>query len=273
MSDLINRLRTSEGIPDGDDDAAFRWYSEITDEAADKIERLQEELAAKQAEIDRLMLEFCPDEMTQEQLDEWGRNQRAVPEEELAALKQSVNVEVICEACDGSGHDRTDSNYGCAVCQGSGRMTKQFYTTPQPAQEPFDALENIRLFAARHRKEDWAATVLRFCAEGGAGGSPLRATSQPAQEPVAWLHSQRFESDVITDKVKHVWGGVAVGREAQYTIPLYRAPQPSAEVEEHAAMYRWIRENPQWVGFDSDYRPDEVDAAVMDAMQKGEWHE
>lgn len=94
--------------------------------------------------------------------------------------------------------------------------------------------------------------------------------AQPAQEPVAWLHSQRFESDVITDKVKNVWGGVAVGREAQYTIPLFRAPQPSAEVEEHAAMYRWLRENPQWIGFDSDYRPDEVDAAVMGAMQKGE---
>ena len=41
--------------------------------------------------------------------------------------------------------------------------------------------------------------------------------------PVAWLHSQRFESDVITDKVKHLWGRVkqALGREAQYTIPLY----------------------------------------------------
>ena len=32
---------------------------------------------AKQAEIDRLMLEFCPDEMTAEQLGEWAKHQKA----------------------------------------------------------------------------------------------------------------------------------------------------------------------------------------------------
>lgn len=44
--------------------------------------QLQRELAearrdanAKQAQIDALMLEFCPDEMTQEQKDEWAKNQ------------------------------------------------------------------------------------------------------------------------------------------------------------------------------------------------------
>lgn len=37
---------------------------------------------------------------------------------------------------------------------------------------------------------------------------------------VAWLHEVRQDSDVITNAVKHVWGGVAVGKEAQYTIPL-----------------------------------------------------
>lgn len=30
----------------------------------------------QQAQIDRLMLEFCPDEMSQEQLDEWAKHQR-----------------------------------------------------------------------------------------------------------------------------------------------------------------------------------------------------
>ena len=40
-----------------------------------------------------------------------------------------------------------------------------------------DALENCRLFAARHRKEEWAKTILKFCAEGGAAGSPLRENS------------------------------------------------------------------------------------------------
>lgn len=44
--------------------------------AADEIERLRRDLASKQAEIDALMLEHCPGEMTPEQIEEWGRHQR-----------------------------------------------------------------------------------------------------------------------------------------------------------------------------------------------------
>lgn len=40
------------------------------------------------------------------------------------------------------------------------------------------------------------------------------------QEPVAWLHESRSDSDVVTDAVKHVWGRVAVGSLAAYSIPL-----------------------------------------------------
>lgn len=36
------------------------------------------ETDALQAKIDALMLEYCPDEMTEEQLEEYERNQRAV---------------------------------------------------------------------------------------------------------------------------------------------------------------------------------------------------
>lgn len=46
------------------------------DRIADILEELADELEASQAEIDRLMLEFCPDEMTPEQLEEWGKHQR-----------------------------------------------------------------------------------------------------------------------------------------------------------------------------------------------------
>lgn len=51
------------------------------------VQRLQHELASKQAQIDALMLEHCPDEMTAEQLEEWGAHQSPaageVPEELL----------------------------------------------------------------------------------------------------------------------------------------------------------------------------------------------
>jgi hypothetical protein len=37
---------------------------------------LMSELDARQAKIDALMLEFCPDEMTADQLENWKRHQR-----------------------------------------------------------------------------------------------------------------------------------------------------------------------------------------------------
>jgi len=40
-----------------------------------RLEELQEVNDAKQAHIDELMLEYCPDEMSKEQLDEWAKHQ------------------------------------------------------------------------------------------------------------------------------------------------------------------------------------------------------
>ena len=49
------------------------------------------------------------------------------------------------------------------------------------------------------------------------------------QEPVAWLHETRRDSDVVTDAVKHVWGKAVVGSLAAYSIPLYLAPGAKGE--------------------------------------------
>ena len=46
-----------------------------------------------------------------------------------------------------------------------------------------------------------------------------------AQGPVAWIHNQRTDSDVVTDAVKSVWGKVAVGSLALYSVPLYKLPE------------------------------------------------
>lgn len=48
----------------GSKSAALDWY--------------RRELDAKQAKIDELMLEYCPDEMTEKQLVEWAKHQRVV---------------------------------------------------------------------------------------------------------------------------------------------------------------------------------------------------
>lgn len=44
-------------------------------------ENWRKKLAAKQAEVDALMLEYCPSEMSQEQLDNWAAHQRPAKED------------------------------------------------------------------------------------------------------------------------------------------------------------------------------------------------
>ena len=43
--------------------------------AAKEISRLRQEIEAQQAMIDDLMLEYCPDDMNPEQLENWAKNQ------------------------------------------------------------------------------------------------------------------------------------------------------------------------------------------------------
>ena len=40
-----------------------------------QVAELKLELGVKQARIDELMLEYCPDEMSQEQMDNWAKHQ------------------------------------------------------------------------------------------------------------------------------------------------------------------------------------------------------
>lgn len=59
-----------------------------------------------------------------------------------------------------------------------------------------------------------------------------RFETMEKQEPVAWMHETRRDSDVVTDAVKHVWGKVAVGSMAAYSIPLYTLPGAKTQGEE-----------------------------------------
>lgn len=55
------------------------WVYDVVDPltraALLKAFELEEANQAKQAQIDELMLEYCPNEMTRDQVDEWARNQ------------------------------------------------------------------------------------------------------------------------------------------------------------------------------------------------------
>lgn len=54
-------------------------------EAAEMIIDLCAQVDALQARVDALMLEFCPDEMNEEQLENWARHQRPASDEVQAA--------------------------------------------------------------------------------------------------------------------------------------------------------------------------------------------
>ena len=60
---------------------AREWSAVGTcDEAAALLVSLAEAMEADQAKIDALMLEYCPDDMTPEQREEWARHQsRSAP--------------------------------------------------------------------------------------------------------------------------------------------------------------------------------------------------
>lgn len=79
VHDGINYVFTDGDCYDRDGDTLDGYTAEfLTDYQLErKLEEARKDAGAKQAEIDRLMLEFCPDEMTAEQKAEWAAHQRA----------------------------------------------------------------------------------------------------------------------------------------------------------------------------------------------------
>lgn len=55
--------------------------SAVVDRQQEMLDRNAEQIANKQAQIDRLMMEYCFKEMTEEQVKEWKKHQRSVKEE------------------------------------------------------------------------------------------------------------------------------------------------------------------------------------------------
>ena len=55
-----------------------------------QIKELEAKIQSQQAKIDELMLEFCPEDMTKEQMDEWARHQRPVTKEEERRIEKAL---------------------------------------------------------------------------------------------------------------------------------------------------------------------------------------
>ena len=102
---LIHDLRTGETMPYKDDEA-FRWYADITNKAADRIEELERERDALQADNARLreaFQTFIDEHEECQDADEWmaelcsmealhvaGEALATTPEQSLAAYRNKV---------------------------------------------------------------------------------------------------------------------------------------------------------------------------------------
>lgn len=70
------RLETGEEFNYG-----ARWNERDDSELAylrARLDKAEKDAASKQARIDELMLEYCHDEMTPEQINEWAKHQKPV---------------------------------------------------------------------------------------------------------------------------------------------------------------------------------------------------
>jgi hypothetical protein len=65
------------------------------DRQQEMLDRNAEQIASKQAQIDRLMMEYCPEEMSPEQKAEWKKHQRPLmtPEQKAEWEKYQQPVE------------------------------------------------------------------------------------------------------------------------------------------------------------------------------------
>ena len=126
------------------------------------------ECGAKQAQIDRLMLEYCPDEMTPEQVAEWAANQQPVSQEPVAwaTIKNGIpnawmfNPEFVKNNKDVSvalyattveqknmkpvawGYFDADGSFMDALDHQHGAYQTPLYAAPQPTQKVSESVTN-----------------------------------------------------------------------------------------------------------------------------------
>jgi hypothetical protein len=75
INDLSEKFKAGEGLHDE--------YVRLID--------YKQDTEALQAQIDSLMLEYCPKEVTKEQMDNWAKHQRPVTKEESKEIDQAIS--------------------------------------------------------------------------------------------------------------------------------------------------------------------------------------
>ena len=156
-------------------------------EISDKLQR--ERLAEKDAEIERLK-KPCQTPVPHEIVAQIERTDWT-PEQALQFYADQRNFDIVegrvriidngAVASNALKHltlDRLELKGDAELSE----LRQQLAAAQAREQQYREALENCRLLAARHRKEEWAAHVLRFCGDAGVIGSPIRNTDTTALE-------------------------------------------------------------------------------------------
>lgn len=92
---IANTLLGLKAIYEMRFNALFEQFEESIGNDWIKEQQLKRQLDAKQARIDELMLEYCPDEVTDEQWDEYSKHQVRVDVDELFTHSACKNLDLI----------------------------------------------------------------------------------------------------------------------------------------------------------------------------------
>ena len=246
MKPLQERIRELEG--------AWRIEQEARDVFYQKWSKAEAELAAlragdmaKQAKIDAVMLEHCPEEMTKEQIAEWQRNVAPAP---VADGKAQENPTVMRQG-------------GIAV---------GFIGAHTAYRSLLDEVETLAMPKEKQRVvREWIELAMESNIKEAQAERDSAATAVPAdarQEPVACC--MKTSQGLLHSFCDDLDGTAADAKFLNQTyVPLYAAP-PAQDVElrRDAERYRWLRE--WWHSPTSDlegaHSPSELDAAIDAAI-------
>lgn len=186
------------------------------------LEAAMDEIASLQAKIDRLMLEYCPDEMTPEQVGEWGNHQ--VPASAPVAWEYISLV---------SGGSMLSNQPPDRLIEPERFKIVPLYTTPQPCPRCAELSESLNNRAREQAQKTVKHEVsLDKFATLEAELSGLRAR---------YLRMESEDAATIAQQAEQL--AAAESRLHDVATHCATVEQQLAAAEKDAERYRWLRSN------------------------------
>src|SRR5574337_399331 len=98
---------------------------------------------------------------------------------------------------------------------------------------------------------------------GAALAEPAQEPGQPGTWPIARL---TVDDNGLVQRAGLYAPGLPAGDHDVWLGPVLA--EPAAEAQRDAERYRWLRERPEWLGWEHDFRPDEIDREIDSGMKE-----